>query len=88
LILLEERFMDALSESTLMEFILYNNWANQQVLEACQKLNENQLAATMPGAYGTLRATLEHIVEGEAYYVALLTATARGHLSNGRRNQV
>ena len=65
--------MDALSESTLMEFILYNNWANQQVLEACQKLNEDQLAATMPGAYGTIRATLEHIIEGEAYYVALLT---------------
>lgn len=65
--------MDALSESTLMEFILYNNWANQQVLETCQKLNEDQLAATMPGAYGTIRATLEHIIEGEAYYVALLT---------------
>ena len=65
--------MDALSESTLMEFILYNNWANQQVLEACQNLNEDQLAVAMPGAYGTIRATLEHIIEGEAYYVALLT---------------
>ena len=31
---MEERFVDALSESALMEFILYNNWANPQVLEA------------------------------------------------------
>jgi len=65
--------MEALSETTLAEFIRYNNWANQQVLEACQKLNEDQLAAAMPGAYGTIRDTLEHIIEGEAFYVGLLT---------------
>ena len=65
--------MDALPETTLAEFIRYNNWANQEVLEACQKLTEDQLAATMPGAYGTIRDTLEHIIEGEAFYVRLLT---------------
>jgi len=36
--------MDALPETTMAEFIRYNNWANQQVLEACQKLTEDQLA--------------------------------------------
>lgn len=65
--------MEALPETTLAEFIRYNNWANQQMLEACQKLNEDQLAATMPGAYGTIRDTLEHIIDGEAFYVGLLT---------------
>lgn len=65
--------METLPETTLAEFIRYNNWANQQVLEACQKLNEDQLAATMPGAYGTIRDTLEHIIRGEAFYVRLLT---------------
>jgi uncharacterized damage-inducible protein DinB len=65
--------MDALPETTMAEFIRYNNWANQQVLEACQKLTEDQLAATMPGAYGSIRDTLEHIIEGEAFYVGLLT---------------
>jgi uncharacterized damage-inducible protein DinB len=35
--------MDTNSESTLMEFILYNNWANQKVLGACQNLSEDQL---------------------------------------------
>ena len=67
--------MEAVPETMLAEFIRYNNWANQQVLEACQKLDEAQLAATMPGAYGTIRATLEHIIEGEAFYIGLLTSS-------------
>lgn len=67
--------MDALSESTFMEFILYNNWANQQVLRACQNLSEDQLAAKIPGAYGTIRDTLGHIMRSEAHYIRLLTGS-------------
>ena len=66
--------METLPETTLAEFIRYNNWANQQVFEACQKLSEDQLAATMPGSYGTIRDTLQHIIEGEEFYVGLLTS--------------
>ena len=65
--------MQTLPGTTLAEFIRYNNWANQQVLEACQKLSEEQLAATLLGSYGTIRDTLEHIVQGEEFYVELLT---------------
>ena len=65
--------METLPESTLVELIRYNNWANQQVFEACQKLSEDQLAATLPGSYGTIRDTLQHIIEGEEFYVELLT---------------
>ena len=67
--------MDALSESSFMEFIRYNNWANQQVLQACQNLSKDQLAALIPGGYGTIRDTLEHIIRGEAHYLKLLTGS-------------
>ena len=67
--------MDALPESTFMEFILYNNWSNQQVLRACQNLSEDQLATMIPGAYGTIRSTLEHIIQGETFYLRLLTGS-------------
>ena len=67
--------MDAHSESTFTEFIRYNNWANQQVLQACQQLSEDQLAAMIPGAYGTIRDTLEHIIRGETHYLRLLTGS-------------
>lgn len=65
--------MDHMGESTLNEFILYNNWANQAVLLACQKLSEEQLATIIPGAYGTIRDTLEHIIRAEVGYMRLLT---------------
>ena len=67
--------MDAISDSTFMEFILYNNWANQQVLQACQNLSEDQLAEVIPGGYGTIRDTLEHLIRSEEYYLQLLTGS-------------
>jgi len=62
-------------ETILAELIRYNNWANQQVLEACQNLGEDQLATQIPGAYGTIRDTLAHIITSEAGYVRLLTGS-------------
>jgi len=65
--------METTPESTLAELIRYNNWANQQVLDECQKLSNEELESSMPGAYGTIRSTFQHIVEGEEFYAELLT---------------
>lgn len=65
--------METLPETTLAELIRYNNWANQQVLAACEQLDEEQLVATLPGSYGTVRSTLEHLIRSEAFYVSILT---------------
>ena len=65
--------MDTQPETTLVELIRYNNWANAQVLLACQQLTPHQLAATAPGTYGTIYATLEHIIRAEAAYMGRLT---------------
>ena len=64
--------MDFQAESTLVEFIHYNNWANAQLMAVLQQLNEEQLAATNPGAYGSVHRTLGHMVAAEADYVARL----------------
>jgi uncharacterized damage-inducible protein DinB len=61
--------MENQPETTLVELIRYNNWANAQILAACQNLAADQLAAAAPGAYGTIRDTLEHIIKAEADYV-------------------
>jgi len=66
--------METQPETTLVELIRYNNWANAQVFAACQKLAADQLAAAAPGAYGTIRDTLEHIIRAEASYVGRLTS--------------
>jgi uncharacterized damage-inducible protein DinB len=60
-------------ESILVELIHYNNWANAQVLAACQDLAEDQLTTVAPGAYGTIRDTMAHILRSEAGYTGRLT---------------
>jgi uncharacterized damage-inducible protein DinB len=72
---MEVLFVKTQADSTFMEFIRYNNWANQQLLQACQNLSEDQLATTIPGAYGTIRDTLAHIIRAETYYLSLLTGS-------------
>lgn len=60
-------------ETTLVELIRYNNWANAQVLAACQQLTPEQLAATTPGAYGSIHRTLGHLIAAEADYIGRMT---------------
>jgi uncharacterized damage-inducible protein DinB len=68
--------MQTQPETIFVDLIRYNNWSNAQVFAACQKLAADQLAAAAPGAYGTLRDTLEHIIRAEADYVGRLTGNA------------
>ncbi len=68
--------MNSQPETTLVELIRYNNWANAQVLAACQQLTAEQLAASAPGAYGSIHRTLGHIVSAEADYVGRMTGAA------------
>jgi uncharacterized damage-inducible protein DinB len=62
-------------EPTLVEFIRYNTWANQQVLAACQALSEGQLLSNIPGAYGSIRETFRHLLFAEADYIGRITGT-------------
>ena len=61
------------ADAMLVEFIRYNAWANLKLLEACEALSAEQLAAGAPGTYGTIYRTLEHLIDSEAYYYSLLT---------------
>jgi uncharacterized damage-inducible protein DinB len=57
----------------LVELVQYNNWANQQLLSICLELPEQALATAAPGAYGSIHATLGHMIAAEADYVGRLT---------------
>lgn len=67
--------MENKPESMLVEFIRYNNWANAQVFAACLALSESQLAAKAPGAYGSIHATIGHIVSAEQDYIRRLVGS-------------
>jgi uncharacterized damage-inducible protein DinB len=64
---------DNSSDPMTAEFLYYNRWANLRLIDACMELTSDQLARTAPGAYGSIYATLVHIVQAESRYYKRLT---------------
>jgi uncharacterized damage-inducible protein DinB len=56
-------------EPILIEALRYNRWANVHLLDVCAGLSEDQLQLTAPGTYGTIAATLLHLVSAEQRYL-------------------
>lgn len=57
----------------LTDIFRFNLWANLRLLDACAGLDGTVLDATVPGTYGSIRKTLQHVVAGEEGYVARFT---------------
>jgi uncharacterized damage-inducible protein DinB len=49
-----------------------NEWANLRLIEVCRQLTDAQLDATGPGAFGSIRNTLLHLIGAEARNVRRL----------------
>ena len=58
---------------TLTTLFRHNRWANVRILERCAGLTDEQLAATIVGAYGSIRDTLQHIVTAERSYFSRIS---------------
>ena len=71
-----------MTDATLLRAIRHNNWANQQLLDFCANLTDEQRAWTSPGTYGSIHACLQHILGGESGYLFSLTG---GELPSGGR---
>jgi len=48
-------------------------WATKQLIARCRTLTPEQLELTTAGVYGTIRATLQHIVSSDEGYLVRLT---------------
>ena len=55
--------------SVLKALFAHNAWANLKLLAFCEQLSDEQLDAEAIGCFGSIRATLWHIVGGEVSYV-------------------
>lgn len=62
---------------TLSTLYSHHLWANLALLEACTKLTSEQLAARIPGSFGTIYETLEHIVTSEQSYFSRISTGQR-----------
>ena len=56
-------------EPTLIEFVRYNQWANQQLLAICLQLDESLLTVDIQGTAGSIRQTFEHLLRAEAGFL-------------------
>ena len=58
---------------TLTTLFRHNRWANVRILERCAGLTDEQLDATIVGAFGSIRDTLHHIVTAERSYFSRIS---------------
>ena len=59
-------------KSALNLFFRYNLWANLNLFNTCLSLTETQLGHTDRGTYGSIQATLTHLVRSEERYLFFL----------------
>jgi uncharacterized damage-inducible protein DinB len=63
-----------MSETILVKLFEHNNWANQQIIQACSVLSDEQLDAEPQSVtLGSIRITLTHLVASQRGYLLLLT---------------
>ena len=58
---------------TLTNIFRHNLWANLRLINKCGSLNSEQMAASLPGTFGSIQDTLEHIVRAERSYFSRLS---------------
>src|SRR5204862_5707111 len=57
----------------LVDPLRHNSWATRQLLAFCREFSPEQLQASSEGNYGTILATLQHLVGAESRYLFRLT---------------
>jgi uncharacterized damage-inducible protein DinB len=62
---------------TLTTLFRHHQWANLRLFELCARLTPDQLDASIPGTYGSIRDTLQHIVTAEQSYFSRISTGTR-----------
>ncbi|HEX5829249.1 MAG TPA: DinB family protein [Candidatus Limnocylindrales bacterium] len=58
--------------SLLVDAFDHHVWATITILDVCAGLTEEQLQAPVPGTFGPIRDTLEHLVDADRSYLRVL----------------
>ncbi len=59
----------------------YNRWANQRVYDACARLSPDDYHAARPSFFGSIHATLNHILVGDSIWLGRFTGHVPTHLT-------
>ena len=61
------------STHPLAIYFRHNRWSNLLLFDACLELDEEQLAYTAGGTFGSIKATLAHLASAEERYIFHIT---------------
>lgn len=56
--------------SLLHDAFAHHIWATERLLDACATLTREQLTTSAPGTYGSIMATLTHLVSSDGWYLS------------------
>lgn len=62
-----------MSKPMLQDAFAHHVWATLLLIDACLTLSQDQLDTAVPGTYGSILATMRHLVGADAWYLFTLT---------------
>lgn len=71
-------------DDVLVEMFKQNTWANLRLLDALERLTEEQLGLEIPGTYGRIRDVVTHLLAAEQRYVQRLSGQTRDQVLSER----
>jgi uncharacterized damage-inducible protein DinB len=70
--------MTTRTEDHLQAIIGHHVWATIRLIDLCGELSPEQLELSLPGTYGSIHATLDHMVAGDYRYQIRMTGGEPG----------
>ena len=61
-----------MSTSLLEHALAHHVWATLKLIDACLELSSEQLQTAVPGTYGTILNTFQHLVAADASYLSVM----------------
>jgi uncharacterized damage-inducible protein DinB len=62
-----------MSRPLLADAFAHHVWATLRLIDTCLTLNAEQLASGVPGTYGSILATMQHLVGADRSYLAVMS---------------
>jgi uncharacterized damage-inducible protein DinB len=62
-----------MTKTALTDAFDHHSWATLKIIDACAALTPDQLASEVPGTYGSILATLRHLVGADVSYLFVLS---------------
>ena len=74
--------MTDLALDHIRRFARYNRWANRRIYDACAKLPPADYFAPRPSFFGSIHATLNHILVGDSIWLGRFRGAVPAHLKS------